>query len=157
MSKIFLFHHDKDICYSLDEEAEQLFEQITDKYSGQFNLKYSMSSQLSLSQPELDNDERADICVCTKATELIGSLTCVLWVYCNGNLIFINNKFIIFIWKLFIIYITIHIFQLSNVFCTAEISIYHRLYLLSTSPKQRVLSVRATITPKLFSLVSMYF
>ena len=26
MSKIFLFHHDKDICYSLDKEAEQLFE-----------------------------------------------------------------------------------------------------------------------------------
>ena len=63
MSKIFLFHHDKDICYSLDEEAEQLFEQITDKYSGQFNLKYSTSSQLSSSQLELDNDERADICI----------------------------------------------------------------------------------------------
>ena len=75
MSKIFLFHHDKDICYSLDKEAEQLFEWITDKYSGQFNLKYSMSSQLSSSQPELDNDERADICIRTKATELIGRLT----------------------------------------------------------------------------------
>ena len=91
MSKIFLFHNDKDICYSLDDEAEQLFERITDKYSGQFNLKYSMSSQLSSSQPELDTDERADICVRTKATELIGRLTCVLWVYCIGNTIMISN------------------------------------------------------------------
>ena len=91
MLKIFSIHHDKDICYTLDNEADQLFERITDKYSGQFNLKYSMSIQLSSSQPELDTDEWANICVQTKATELIGRLTCVLWVYCNGNYIMMNN------------------------------------------------------------------
>ena len=92
MSKIFLFHHDKDICYSLHDEVEQLFERITDKYSGQFNLKYLTSSQLSSSQPELDTDEKANISVCTKATEIVGQLTCVLWVYCNGITFLSNNK-----------------------------------------------------------------
>ena len=86
MSHIFGHHHDKDTCYTLDEEAEKLFEEITDKYSGQFNLQYSSATQLSASQPALDLAEKAEICVHTKVTELIGRLTCVLWVYCNGNL-----------------------------------------------------------------------
>ena len=90
MAKILGFHLDKDTCYTLSEEAEHIFEAITDKYSGQFNLKYSTSSQLSASQPELDLEEKSEICVCTKATELFGRLTCVLWVYCNGNL-FLRN------------------------------------------------------------------
>lgn len=85
LSKIFAFHQDKDICYVLDEQADKLFEEITDKYSGQFNLKYSTASQLSSSQPELDTEEKSEISVRTKATELIGRLTCVLWVYCNGK------------------------------------------------------------------------
>ena len=85
MSHIFTHHHEKETCYTLDEEAEKLFEEITDKYSGQFNLKYSSATQLSASQPVLDLAEKAEICVRTKATELIGRLTCVLWVYCNGN------------------------------------------------------------------------
>ena len=85
MAKILGFHLDKDTCYTLSEEAEHVLEAITDKYSSQFNLKYSTSSQLSASQPELDLEEKSEICVRTKATELIGRLTCVLWVYCNGN------------------------------------------------------------------------
>ena len=86
MAKILAHHLDKDTCYTLSEEAEQIFEQITDKYSGQFNLKYSSASQISVSQPELDIEEKFEICVRTKATELIGRLICVLWVYCNGNI-----------------------------------------------------------------------
>ena len=96
MLNILTYHEDRDICYTLDDEAEKLFECITDKYSGQFNLKYSSASQLSSSQPELDTEERADICVRTKAMELIGHLTCVLWVYCNGNfLIILQINFIV--------------------------------------------------------------
>ena len=86
MAKILGFHLDKDTCYTLSKEAEHIFEAITDKYSSQFNLKYSTSSQLSASQPELNLEEKSEICVCTKATELIGRLTCVLWVYCNSNI-----------------------------------------------------------------------
>ena len=96
MLNILMYHEDKDTCYTLDDEAKKLFECITDKYSGQFNLKYSSASQLSSSQPELDTEEWADICVRTKATELIGRLTCVLWVYCNGNfLIILQINFIL--------------------------------------------------------------
>ena len=90
MAKILAFHLNKDTCYTLSEEAEEIFEAITDKYSGQFNLKYSTSSQLSASQPELDLEEKSEICVHTKATELIGRLTCVLWVYCNGNILMLH-------------------------------------------------------------------
>ena len=92
MAKILGFHLDKDTCYTLSEEAEQIFESITDKYSCQFNLKYSTSSQFFASKPKLDLEEKSEICVQTKATELIGRLTCVLWVYCNGN-IYIENVF----------------------------------------------------------------
>ena len=89
MLNILTYHEDKDTCYTLDKEAKKLFERITDKYSCQFNLKYSSASQLSSSQPELDMEERADICVRTKATELFSHLTCILWVYCNGNFLII--------------------------------------------------------------------
>ena len=85
MSKILAHHLETDTCYTLSPEAEKVFEEITDKYSGQFNLKYGTASQLSASQPELDLEEKSEICVRTKATELIGHLTCVLWVYCNGK------------------------------------------------------------------------
>ena len=96
MLNILMYHEDKDACYTLDDEAEKLLEYITDKYSGQFNLKYSSASQLSSSQPELDTEERADTCVRTKAMELIDCLTCVLWVYCNGNfLIILQINFIV--------------------------------------------------------------
>ena len=86
MAKILGFHLNNNTCYTLSNEAEQIFEAITDKYSSQFNLKYSTSSQLSASQPELDLVEKSEISVHTKATELIGRLTCILWVYCNGNI-----------------------------------------------------------------------
>ena len=39
--EILKYHHDIDTCYELDEEAEEVYEQIIDKYNGQFNLKYS--------------------------------------------------------------------------------------------------------------------
>ena len=37
------------------------------------------------SQGALDYTERDEISVHTKAPELIGRLTCVLWIYCNGK------------------------------------------------------------------------
>ena len=85
MAKIFVHHSETDTCYTLTEDAEKVFEAITDKYNGQFNLKYSTPSQISASQPKLYLEEKSEICVRTKVTELIGRLTCVLWVYCNGK------------------------------------------------------------------------
>ena len=147
MEKIFSFHQDVDICYTLDDEAEKLFERITDKYSGQFNLKYSSGSQLPSSQPELDVEEKAEICVRTKATELIGRLTCILWVYCNGR-----SLPALSIEVTFIITCMNCTFQHSSVFCTTETSAFRRKYRLSMSPKQNVLSVAAMTTQRLFHL-----
>ena len=45
MGKIALailnIHRNKEIVYDFDEEAEEMYEAIVDKYNGQFNLKYS--------------------------------------------------------------------------------------------------------------------
>ena len=85
MERIVLFHQDKDIIYKFDNEGDELFEEICDKLNGLFNLKYSTSSQISSSQTPLDTADKAEINVQTKATELIGHLACILWVYCKGN------------------------------------------------------------------------
>ena len=84
MERILLFHQDKDIIYKFDNEGDELFEEICDKLNGLFNLKYSTASQIISSQTPLDTTNKAEINVCTKATELIGCLVCILWVYCKG-------------------------------------------------------------------------
>ena len=85
MLKILEYHLENEVTYVLSDEAEKLFEEITDKYRGQFNLKYASCSQVTDSQPELNTEEKSEISVRTKATELIGRLSCVFWVYCNGK------------------------------------------------------------------------
>ena len=75
MEAIVEFHKMQDVLYTLDEEAESVFEVITDKLNDQFNLKYTSASQISASQPDLDNTEKSELSVCTKATEIIGRLT----------------------------------------------------------------------------------
>ena len=84
MKRILLFHQDKDIIYKFENEGDKLFEEICDKLNGLFNLKYSTGSQVSSSQTPLDTADKAEINVRTKATELIGCLACILWVYCKG-------------------------------------------------------------------------
>ena len=72
----------------------RFFEEICDKLNGLFNMKYSTGSQLSSSQTPLDTADKAEINVRTKATELIGRLACILWVYCKGiNFYTIPNKY----------------------------------------------------------------
>ena len=95
MECIVQHHKEDDILYTLNEEAEGVFEVITDKLNDQFNLKYTSCSQISASQPDLDNTEKSELSVRTKATEIIGRLTCVLWVYCKGLqfLAIINMKY----------------------------------------------------------------
>ena len=66
MSKILAHHLETDTCYSLSPEAEKVFEEITNKYSGQFNLKYGTASQLSASQPELDLEEKSPVVIPTE-------------------------------------------------------------------------------------------
>ena len=90
--EVILEHHKEiDVLYTLNEEAESVFEVITDKLNDQFNLKYTSASQVSASQPDLDNTEKSELSVPTKATEIIGRLTCVLWVYCKGTFVYMIN------------------------------------------------------------------
>ena len=63
MLKILEYHATNDVTYVLSDEAELLFKEITDKYRGQFNLKYSTASQISDSQPELNTEEKSQISV----------------------------------------------------------------------------------------------
>ena len=84
MEQILIFHQDKEILYKFDDEGDEVFEEICDKLNGLFNMKYSTGSQISSSQTPLDTAGKAEINVRTKATELIGRLACILWVYCKG-------------------------------------------------------------------------
>ena len=85
MEGILLIHKDKKITYTLSNEADKLYEKILHKLNNQFNLKYTSASQLSASQSDLNNNKKSELSVCTKGTEIIGRLTCALWIYCNGN------------------------------------------------------------------------
>ena len=96
MSGILLHHKDQHVTYELDEEGNVLYEQIVNKFNDQYNLKYTSASQVSASQPDLNMEEKAELCVRTKATEIIGRLSCVLWIYCNGNYIDNNMVYLIF-------------------------------------------------------------
>lgn len=44
----------------------------------------SVGSQIG-TQGELDVLDKSEICVRSKAPELIGRLACVLWIYCKGK------------------------------------------------------------------------
>ena len=86
MECIVEHHKEEDILYTLNEEAESIFEVIMDKLNDQFNLKYTSCSQISASQPDFVNAEKSELSVRTKATEIIGRLTCILWVYCSKGI-----------------------------------------------------------------------
>ena len=79
------------------------FDGILDNLAGQFNSHYDIEESITESQTQLDAEQRADIDVRTKAGELIGRLSAVLWIYNNGNdvhIIFMSSK--VFRKKLFL-------------------------------------------------------
>lgn len=41
MREIYMHHFERDIMYELSEEAEEVYENICEKYNDQFNLKWS--------------------------------------------------------------------------------------------------------------------
>ena len=77
-------HQKSGIKYKLSDKGDSVFECIMDKLNDQYNLKYTTASQISASQPDLNSDEKLQLSVRTKGTEIIGRLACVLWVYCKG-------------------------------------------------------------------------
>lgn len=82
---VYRHHTSSSITYELGEEAQVYFDGIIDNLASQFNSHYDLDEELSESQPPLSSQQRADIDVRTKAGELIGRLTCVLWIYTNGR------------------------------------------------------------------------
>ena len=71
--------------YKLCDEAQDYFDGILDNLASQFNSHYDIEESITESQTQLDAEQRANIDVRTKAGELIGHLSAVLWIYNNGN------------------------------------------------------------------------
>ena len=82
---ILLVHKEQNIRYTLSDEADRVYEHIIDKLNDQFNLKYTSASQIPDSQPDLNNNEKSELSVRTKGIEIIGRLSCALWIYCKGK------------------------------------------------------------------------
>ena len=82
---IFRHHKASQVIYELSDEAQQYFDGILDNLASQFNSHYDMEEEPTDSQPVLNDEQRADIDVRTKAAELIGRMSGILWIYNNGN------------------------------------------------------------------------
>ena len=82
---VYRHHKSSDTLYELSEDAQDYFDGILDNLASQFNSHYDMDDELTESQPPLNDEQRADIDVRTKAAELIGRLSAVLWIYNNGQ------------------------------------------------------------------------
>lgn len=88
---IYNFHKDEPIEYYLNQEAELKYQAVVDKYNESFNRKWSDSQDDNM----LDSQDMAEISVRSKATELIGRLSIILWIYVNGNIFLQFYNFII--------------------------------------------------------------
>lgn len=75
---VFNYHEENEIVYVLSPDATIAYEQIVQRYNKQFNMKWNPN------QDDTDDSQDSDIPVRTKATELIGRLSVILWIYTNG-------------------------------------------------------------------------
>ena len=82
---IYRHHKGSPTTYKLCQEAQEYFDGILDNLASQFNSHYDIEDSITESQTQLDEQQRADIDVRTKAGELIGRLSAVLWIYNNGK------------------------------------------------------------------------
>ena len=69
---IYRHHKGSPTTYKLCQEAQEYF-------------NGNIEDSITESQRQLDEQKRADIDVRTKAGELIGHLSAVLWIYNNGK------------------------------------------------------------------------
>ena len=72
---IYRHHKGSPTTYKLCEDAQDYFDWILDNFASQFNSHYDIEDSITES---LDEEQRADIDVRTKAGELIGRLSAVL-------------------------------------------------------------------------------
>ena len=92
---IYRHHKGFPTTYKLCDYAQDYFDGILDNLASQFNSHYDIEDSITESQTQLDAEQRAIIDVWTKAGELIGHLSAVLWIYNSGNeldIIFMCSK-----------------------------------------------------------------
>ena len=82
---VYRHHNSSGVMYEFGEDAQEYFDKILDNLASQFNSHYNLEEDFSDSQPILSLQQREDIDACTKVGELIGRLSCVLWIYRNGR------------------------------------------------------------------------
>ena len=82
---IYRYHKGFPTTYKLCDEAQDYFDGILDNLASQYNSHYDIEDSITESKKQLDEQQRADIDVRTKAGELIACLSAVLWIYNNGK------------------------------------------------------------------------
>ena len=82
---LYRHHNSSGVTYEFGEDAQEYFDKILDNLASEFNSHYNLEEDFSDSQLILSLQQRADTDVRTKAGELIGRLSCVLWIYRNGR------------------------------------------------------------------------
>ena len=90
---IYRHHKGCPTTYKLCDEAQDYFDGILDNLASQLYSHYDIEKSITESQTQLDAEQRVDIDVRTKAGELIGRLSAVLWIYNNGNYVHITFMF----------------------------------------------------------------
>ncbi|MCG8620376.1 MAG: hypothetical protein MJE68_00035, partial [Proteobacteria bacterium] len=78
---VYHHHTSSSVTYEFGENAQKYFDNILDNLASQFNSHYNLDDELTDSQPLLSSQQRVEIDVRTKAGELIGRLSGVLWIY----------------------------------------------------------------------------
>ena len=81
---VFHYHKSSQVIYELSQEAQDYFDSILDNLASQFNSHYHMEDNVTELQPALNDEQQVDIDVQTKAAELIGRMSGILWIYNNG-------------------------------------------------------------------------
>ena len=77
--EIFTFHEHKEVVYKYKTDAKELYNRVAERYIETYNEKWSNS------QEDMDEVDRSEIPLRSKAPELIGRLSIILWIYKNGN------------------------------------------------------------------------
>ena len=80
---ILMIHKKRKVTYTLNTETDKVFEKILDKLNDQFNLKYTIVLQISVLQPDLNNNEKSEKSVFTKVTEPIHLYTLPIHLWLN--------------------------------------------------------------------------
>ena len=81
---VYRHHNALEVTYKFCTEAQEYFDKILHNLASQFNSHYNLDEDFTESQLVLSSQQRAEIDVRTKAGELIGRLSCVLWIYRKG-------------------------------------------------------------------------